>query len=219
MQQLPIAAPFTGCQLTRQGVSAREAAKLVQRGSIEAIGRAVYARDPSRLELAPCVAYLARKFPGLHLGGATALGFHGAIPDGIVAERLQLWSADVVRMPQWFVDRFAAPLRTYGTIPAGLPEAAGIVIDKASGAPVSVPERALLEMLANVGVSQPIEEAAQIVRLLDSLRIDVLTELIGGCRNRKVLRLAHGLGSEAGLEWSNVAGYSLLPERRRECVR
>jgi hypothetical protein len=69
--------------------------------------------------------------------------------------------------------------KNFGVQP--LPEIPGGVL-------VSVPERALLEMLSEAGVHQGIEEARNIMESARSLRPEVLTTLLKNCRRVKVVR-------------------------------
>jgi len=55
-------------------------------------------------------------------------------------------------------------------------------IENRKGGPlVSAPERALLEVLSEVGVRQPLQEARELVESTYSLRADVLRELLKRC--------------------------------------
>ena len=66
-----------------------------------------------------------------------------------------------------------------------------------NGAPrVSSPERALLEMLSEVGVRQPLKEARELVEGSYSLRADVLGDLLLHCSSVKTVRLCPQLGRE-----------------------
>lgn len=70
---------------------------------------------------------------------------------------------------------------------------------------VSVPERALLEMLSDVGKNQSLGEARQLVEALRSLREKTLDELLAHTTRIKVVRLAELLSSESNLPWAPVA--------------
>jgi Transcriptional regulator, AbiEi antitoxin, Type IV TA system len=70
---------------------------------------------------------------------------------------------------------------------------------------VSVPERAVLELLSDVGKSQGIDEARHLVVGARSLRMDVLDILLTHLKRIKVARLAHSLADELGLPWADLA--------------
>src|SRR5438876_10932535 len=86
--------------------------------------------------------------------------------------------------------------RTFGLQP--LPETPDGVL-------VSVPERALLEMLSEVGLHQGIEEARNIMEGARSLRPEVLTTLLKNCQRVKVARLCVGWAEELRLPWAAAA--------------
>jgi len=70
---------------------------------------------------------------------------------------------------------------------------------------VSVPERALLEMLSDVGLRQGLEEARNIMEGVRSLRPEVLTTLLKNCLRVKVSRLCVQWAEELNLDWAAVA--------------
>lgn len=69
---------------------------------------------------------------------------------------------------------------------------------------MSVPERALLEMLSEVGLGQGIEEARYIMEGVRSSRVEVLTPLLKSCLLVKAVRLcvqwAEELNLKTGME-------------------
>jgi hypothetical protein len=75
--------------------------------------------------------------------------------------------------------------------------------EKRSGTPqVSAPERALLELLSEVGVRQSLQEARELVESAYSLRADVLRKLLQHCTSVKTVRLCLQLGREGTLPWA-----------------
>jgi hypothetical protein len=70
---------------------------------------------------------------------------------------------------------------------------------------VSVPERALLEMLTEVGVKQGVEEARNIMESVRALRLEVLTTLLEHCPRVKVQRLCVQWAEELNLNWATLA--------------
>jgi hypothetical protein len=71
--------------------------------------------------------------------------------------------------------------------------------------PVSGPERAILELLSDVGKRQGLEEARHLVEAARSLRLNVLEELLRHLKRIKVARLAHTLADELDLPWKSLA--------------
>ncbi len=74
---------------------------------------------------------------------------------------------------------------------------------------VSEPERALLEMLGEVGLQQSVEEARHIMEGVRSLRPEVLRRLLQGCVRVKVVRLCTQWAQELDLPWSSEARKAL----------
>ncbi len=58
---------------------------------------------------------------------------------------------------------------------------------------VSAPERALLEMLSEVGVRQPLQEARELIESTYNLRADILRDLLCHCTSVKTVRYACNL--------------------------
>jgi hypothetical protein len=70
---------------------------------------------------------------------------------------------------------------------------------------VSVPERALLELLSDVGKYQSLMETKELVESLPGLRKKVLDELLTHTTRIKVVRMAASLASGMQLPWEALA--------------
>ena len=102
-----------------------------------------------------------------------------------------LWGDDKrAKLPQWFVDQFPASYRST-TLFSSKASSAGIGTPPGllEGVRVSVPERAVLEMLYEVGKSQDLEEARNLFESLRGLRLEVMGELLSQCTSVKTVRL------------------------------
>jgi hypothetical protein len=117
-------------------------------------------------------------------------------------------------LPTWFTDNFPGAsyhrLRLFDETPPAL---LGVSPYQGSeNAPlVSDPERAALELLSEVGVRQPLEEARNILEGTPYLRAAVLQELLARCRQVKTVRLALMIGQELGLPWADKLDPTRLP--------
>jgi hypothetical protein len=69
----------------------------------------------------------------------------------------------------------------------------------------------LLEVLSEVGVRQPLQEARELVESAYSLRADVLGELLKRCTSVKTVRLCLQLGGELSQPWAGKVDPSQLP--------
>lgn len=206
-------APLVSEDLASLGISADLAVHYVRAGWLTRLARGVYARPSDALALHPCLSLLERRFEGLHVGGKSALDWHGVRQYVSQQPVLQLYGWTAARLPEWFTQRFPAEYhrkRLFDETPDALLQVS--LFEKRSGAPqVSTPERALLELLSEVGVRQPLQEARELVENAYGLRADVLRELLQRCTSVKTVRLCLQLGRERALPWAEKLDTDKLP--------
>lgn len=202
----PRGTPFDHHELAKLGVSSALAHHYLKSGWLRRLGRGVFMFPNDTLRREDCLQFLSPGVPGFHVGGKTALAWRGVRHNLPVREPLSLWGEGKTRLPDWFRKPFPARYtarnpfsklpKNFGLQP--LPETPGGVL-------VSVPERALLEMLSEVGVHQGIEEARNIMDGARALRPEVLARLLKNCRRVKVLRLCVQWAAELNLPWATAA--------------
>ena len=211
--RLPPGMPLTSDDLAALGISADLAVHYVRAGWLARLSRGVFCRPNDTLALHPSLILLQRRLKGLHVGGKSALDWYGVRQYVAQQPVLQLYGWAAGRLPEWFTERFPAEYhrkRLFGEQPGALLHAGPF--EKRSGAPqVSAPERALLELLSDVGVRQPLQEARELVESAYSLRVDVLRELLQRCTSVKTVRLCLQLGREASLPWAAKLDPATLP--------
>jgi len=207
-------APLTSEDLATLGISADLAVHYVRAGWLERLARGVYCRPNDPPALHPSVALLQRSFEGLHVGGKSALDWHGIrhyVPQRPV---LHLYGWKAGHLPEWFTERFPAEYhrkRLFEERPDALLHVRPF--ENRTGAPlVSAPERALLEVLSEVGVRQPLQEARELVESSYSLRADVLRDLLKRCASVKTVRLCLQFGRELSQPWVGKLDPSQLPK-------
>jgi hypothetical protein len=151
-----------------------------------------------------CLKFLSRRMPGFHVGGKTALAWRGVRHNLPVREPLSLWGDGKAGLPEWFHERFPSRYTTRNAFAPKLPKNFGLqsLPEVPDGVLVSVPERALLEMLSEVGVHQEIEEARNIMEGARALRPEVLATLLKNCHRVKVVRLCVSWAEELNLSWA-----------------
>lgn len=175
--------------------------------------RGVFSRPNDTLALHPSLTLLQRRLAGLHVGGKSALDWYGVRQYVAQQPVLQLYGWVAGQLPDWFADRFPAEYhrkRLFDEQPGALLHVGPF--ENRTGAPqVSAPERALLELLSDVGVRQPFQEARELVENAYSLRADVLRELLERCTSVKTVRLCLQLGREASLPWAAKLDSATLP--------
>ncbi len=211
--RLPPGMPLTSDDLAALGISADLAVHYVRAGWLARLSRGVFCRPSDTLALHPSLILLQRRLKGLHVGGKSALDWYGVRQYVAQQPVLQLYGWAAGRLPEWFTERFPAEYhrkRLFDEQPGALLHAGPF--EKRSGAPqVSAPERALLELLSDVGVRQPLQEARELVESAYSLRVDVLRELLQRCTSVKTVRLCLQLGREASLPWAAKLDPATLP--------
>ena len=205
--------PLTSEDLAALGISADLAVHYVRAGWLSRLARGVYCKPNDTLALHPSLVLLERTFEGLHVGGKSALDWYGVRHYLTQQTTLHLYGWTAGRLPSWFTERFPAEYhrkRLFDEKPGALLHVGPF--EKRNGAPqVSAPERALLEVLSEVGVRQPLQEARELAESTYSLRADVLRELLKRCTNVKTVRLCLQLGKELSLPWAAKLDPAQLP--------
>lgn len=211
--QLAPGTPLTSEDLAALGISADLAVHYVRAGWLNRLARGVYCRPSDKLALHPSLLLLQRKFEGLHVGGKSALDWYGVRHYLSQQPTLHLYGWAAARLPDWFTERFPAEYhrkRLFDEQPNALLHVGPF--EKRSDAPqVSAPERALLEVLSEVGVRQALQEARELAESTHSLRADVLRELLQRCTSVKTVRLCLQLGQERSLPWAAKLDSTRLP--------
>jgi hypothetical protein len=200
--------------LAAMGISADLAVHYVRAGWLTRLARGVFCRPNDPPALYPSLVLLQRRLEGLHVGGKSALDWYGLRQYVAQQPVLQLYGWAAGRLPAWFTDRFPAEYHRKRLF-EGHPDALLHVgpFERRSGAPhVSAPERALLELLSEVGVRQTLREARELVENTYSLRADVLNELLHHCTSIKTVRLCLLLGREGSLPWMSKLDPATLPK-------
>jgi len=178
--------------LQARGLSAFRASALARSGWLVHLARGVYMLPGDTLTRDGSLAFLSAQTPGLHVGSKTALAWRGVRQTIAFREHLQLWGDTPRRLPEWFTQRFPAGYQATQLFDDALPQGFGLQ-PLPAGDPrvlVSVPERAMLELLSDVGKLQSLAEARELVESLPGLREKVLDELLTHTTRIKVVRMA-----------------------------
>jgi hypothetical protein len=204
---VPRGAPFDTQTLRGLGISSALASYYIKSGWIKRLGRGVFSFPNAPLNRDISIKLIGSSLPDLHVGGKTALSWQGFRHNIATRERLVLWGKERARLPAWFAAEFPVRYVSKQLFSANLPAGFGLqpLPEQPDGPLVSVPERALLELLSEIGQGEGIEEARHIVETLRSLRSDVLTTLLQHCESVKVNRLCVKWAAELGLPWADTA--------------
>jgi hypothetical protein len=210
--------PVSSEELSTMGVSADLAVHYVRAGWLTRLARGVFARPDDPLDLHPSLRLLERRLKGLHVGGKSALDWHGVRHNVAQQPTLQLYGWASGPLPRWFTERFPSSyhrLRLFKEKPDALLRVSRFQ-RKNDGPLVSDPERAVLELLSDVGVRQPLQEARDLLEGTPSLRAAVLQELLARCKQVKTVRLCLTLGRELNLPWAAKLDPTQLPTGSRQ---
>lgn len=153
------------------------------------------------------LAFLSAQTPSLHIGSKTALAWRGVSQNIAFREHLSLWGDAPKRLPEWFTQRFPASYQATQLFDDQLPKDLGLQ-PLPAGDPrvlVSVPERAMLELLSDTGKAQSLTETKELVESLSGLREKVLDELLMRTTRIKVVRMAAALAAGMKLPWAPLA--------------
>ena len=204
---VPRGAPIDTAAMKGLGISAALAHEYVRSGWLIRLGRGVFMFAGDRLERDATLRFLARRMEGLHVAARTALEWHGFRQNLAHREVISLRATRNQTLPEWFLERFPARCSAPRLFSDEMPQGFGLAFlpELPDGPLVSVPERALLEMLSEVGVRQEVGEARSVMESVRQLRTQVLTTILQACMMRKAVRLCVTWSAELGLSWADVA--------------
>ena len=219
-KSLPDGVPVASADLAALDISASLAVQYVRSGWLTRLSRGVFSR-PGPLELHASLRFLEGRMKGLHVGGKTALDWYGIRHNLAHRPALRLYGWASGPLPPWFVESFPGSsyhrLRLFDESPTALLHV--FPHENREEAPlVSTPERAALELLSEVGVRQPLQEARDILEGAPHLRASVLQELLERCRQVKTVRLCLTIGRDLGLPWAGRLDTEELPKGRGRWV-
>jgi hypothetical protein len=127
--------------------------------------------------------------------------------------KLTLFGWENRPLPEWFAHHFPSTFRRKRLFKETVrkPLHMTTVAERAGSALVSTTERAFLELLSEVGVRQSVDDIRLLARGLDTLRSDVLGELLKKCTNVKTVRLCLVFGKEFSHPWYSKLNLKTLP--------
>lgn len=212
--ELPLGSPLTSAALAKAGISADLAVHYARSGWLQRLARGVYCRPGQPLSRDASLVALGDQVVGLHVGGKTALDWYGVRQYVSSHEILHLYGWVAASLPEWFVQRFPSEYhrkRLFSENPENMLHVGPF--ERSERAPLtSDPERALLELLSEVGVRQPLPEAREIMESAYSMRADVLNSLLQHCTSVKTVRLCLQLARELDLRWVSELELDKLPK-------
>ncbi|KAI3591778.1 Ynd [Cupriavidus sp. U2] len=222
MAQAPRGQPMDTQMLREIGVSERSLSHMVSEAWLEQLGRSAYLLRGDKPTRDGILAFLSRRIKGLHVGGKTALDWHGAPHNIAFGENVMLWGQSSYRFPEWVGKYLTYTYQTTNLFDNSLPYDQGLkpTSEENPSVLVSVPERAFLELVSDVGKGQTLEEVKNITVTMPSLRPAVLRNFLDHCTRLKVLKLVKTLGEESGLAWThNLNEHVQLRVKAKQAAR
>ena len=212
ISELEPGVPVTVRDLAASHISADLAGHYRQAGWLKRLGRGVYVKPGAALDLDASLVTLQHLIPDLHVAGRSALERHGIQQYLSWARPLTLLGSASAHLPSWFTTQFPASYHRK-RIFDDEPDALLYVHPRGTRNHrplVSDPERALLELLSEVGHRLPIQEARELLESTYTFRASVLQTLLERCTSVKTVRLCLALGQELNLPWARKLDTSKL---------
>jgi len=222
-KEFPRGAPFGSVALHRLDISNDLINQYVRSAWLERLGRGVFMHAGDSLNLDATLVFLESRIEGLHVGAKSALALHGYQQNLAVAAPQILWGVTQAKLPDWFTERFEYRYNSSRLFRGGANGDTGLLrLPEAPNGPlVAEPERALLEMLSEVGVHQELEEARLIMESMRQMRSKRLLYWIDVCKMVKAVRLCAYWSRQLNLPWAEKVIVSIPEEmlRHRWVVR
>ena len=201
----------TAVYLRRYGVSYQSMLKYRRSNWLRSLGNGAFCESGDVPSIDVALAALVEQLAlPLHVGGKTALAQRGIlqyVPMGGLPSEIYVRRG--VRLPKWFSDTYSG--RFVCKRSCLFPDEAGVEHREAAYA-VSSPERAFLELAAEVPQKVALGELYQLMEFADTLRPKLLSELLAKCGSVKAKRVFLLLADDLGHRWAkkvDVSGIDL----------
>lgn len=207
LNDLPRGTPLTTDNLLAYGLTAKHLSRLAAEGWLQRLGHGVYLLPGDKLEREAALVTLAKSIPSLHVAGKTALAWRGIRHNIASTQIISLWGEKPGKLPSWFTQAFPSHYQTTNIFDAAMPACLGLAPLPGGNRDllVSVPERALLELLSDTGKRQGLEEARQLAESIHAPRMDVMDKLLSYLTRIKIVRMAYQFADELNLPWKDTA--------------
>lgn len=205
MDFAPRGEPMDLTLLAQFGIEASDASGLVDAGWLRQLAGGAFLLRGDSPTPEGTVAFLARKIPGLHVGGKAALDMQGMRYHLYARPRMNLWGDVPQDFPDWVRELLLPTYEHERLFNEGLK--AGYAVSplpaRNPGMPVSAPERAILEHIASSVQSEMLCDGnASLVGMLRNFRLNVLQELADHCVRRDVVWALKLLGEDENFTWA-----------------
>ena len=199
----------TAAYLRQQGVSYPRMLKLRRGDWLRSLGTGAFCESGTTPTFDMALVALSEQL-GLpvHLGGKTALlrrGIMQYVPFG--GHTSEVYLRRGIRLPKWFCDTYAGQfVRNSSSL---LPDETGIERED-GGIVLSTPERAFLEVAAEVPRKVSVGELYQLMEFAETLRPELVTDLLVKCGSVKAKRVFLMLADDLGHWWAKKIDRSAI---------
>lgn len=200
---------LTAAFLRRQGVSYQRMLKYRKGGWLSALGTGAFSESGTTPTFEMAIAALSEQL-GLpvHLGGKTALLRHGIVQHLPLGGHMsELYLSRGFQLPKWFCDTYGGQfVRNSSHLVA---DDTGLDRED-NGVVLSSPERAFLEVAAQVPKKTALGELYQLMEFAETLRPKLLTDLLVRCGSIKAKRVFLFLADDLGHWWAKKIDHSAI---------
>lgn len=182
-------------QLAALGIMPDTLCRYVQAGYLRRLGRGYFVLKSDEVDGNGVAKVFTELYPGIHVGANTALSYYGIYHNVYAKPSVILTGAERVNLPEWTKDYRVQyiPLNLFDLSDEIGQRLAETSVKECPLAPFhlrcSVPERAILEAVAEVGRTQDIEEVQNLFGSMSSPRFHVLGSLLERCVSLRTKRL------------------------------
>lgn len=206
-QQQPIPTVVTSSWLNSQGVSYRLQSHYQKKGILTSIGKGAYSIHNENPNVLDGVLALNKQLGfKIHIGGYSVLTLYGQahfISSALV--RPNIFTFENVYLPKWLLNLGEYNLYKTNFINNDL----GIDNDHVKPL-MSLPERAILEMLYLCPTKESIKHTYLILDMLVNLKPELLQQLLESCTSIKVKRLFLYMTEKIGHSWFHFLDLSKI---------
>ena len=197
----------TAVYLRRQGVSYQSMLKYRRSDWLRSLGNGAFCESGDVPSIDAALAALVEQLElPLHLGGKSALAQRGImqyVPIGGLPS--EIYVRHGVRLPKWFSVTYSGSFVCRHS--SLFPDETGVE-HRDSACAVSSPERAFLELAADVPRKVALGELYQLMEFADTLRPKLISELLTKCGSVKAKRVFLFLADDLGHRWAKKVDHS-----------
>lgn len=205
--------PLTLKMLTEFGLTPRQTVHYASQGYFTRLFRNAYKIPEEVISLEHACCFLQDRWIGFHVGGRTALAWHGFQPQQDTYPYTHVYGKySNQRMPKWFTSQFSIK---YWCAQMFYPENNYGITTIASIHPqlkVSCIERAVLEMVDDTFREVNYDEAKSVMELLVPLREVILGDLLFRCESQKTVQRFLKMANQLAI--CDMEYLSLFPQRK-----